>query len=425
MRIRVFLLALVGMPLVCLSLFAADQTPFSVGIVALQDDASSLLAMVEEAGTTYASTFIPANEAYKEYLTFRDQAEAEVARLKNISFAYVSKSEKELEKALQPMVLPQVFAADRLSVSYSQVSLEPGYSNLLDTFAESRPWYASRENLDALLLVKQTRLASKERIRIYWYDLFSDTTTLIFDQLDVGESPSSMLEEIGEALLAKCAGPDYGLLLFDSYSSLFVVEANGEPLVIEDKKVLLPSGEYSLSISSEGYVSKQIPINVLPNTITHVPISLKRIQMGDMRLSSPLGKVSWFVDGLYYGEGCDLSISASMAPLVVVAKKDGFASKTLQIQKPIREIVVPLEPEWMKDSLLLEDRQRGFYKSLRNTMLVFGLYVASTTLSQTFEVASPLWQPLQVATSGFALVSTLHTIMNLASYVALASSGVR
>lgn len=58
-------------------------------------------------------------------------------------------------------------------------------------------------------------------------------------------------------------------------------------------------------------------------------------------------------------------------------------------------------------------------------MLVFGLYVASSTLSSTFDMGNPLWQPLQIATSGFALVSTLHTIMNLVSYASLASSGVR
>jgi len=114
-----------------------------------------------------------------------------------------------------------------------------------------------------------------------------------------------------------------------------------------------------------------------------------------------------------------------MIPLVIVAQKQGFASKTLQVQKPVNEIGVTLQPQWMTRSSLVQEEQMLFYTSFRNTMLIFGLYVASITLSKTFEVANPLWQPLQVATSGFAIVSTMHTIMNLASYVALAGSGVR
>ena len=425
MRLRVFLLVLVGLLLVCLPLFAADELPFSVGIVSLQEEASQYLSLVKEAGSTYATTFLIPNKEYSDHLFSRKQENLRLSLLKEISSAYASKSEKKLEKALLPLDEAKPSFSSRLSITYREIAIQKGYPHLLDTFAESRPWFASQEAVDALLLIKQTKLASNDRLRIYWYDLFTDTTSLIFDQVVVKNDPLLLQEEIGKALLATTTGPEYGLLIFDDYSSSTLIKANKEVLDVKGGQVLLPSAQYVLDVTADLHMPAELLVTVRPNTFTYVSTALERIQLEDMRLSSPQGKVSWFVDGVLYGTNCDLSISASLVPLVVVLQKDGFSSKTLQIQKPFEQIMVPLQPEWMERSTLLEERQRGFYKSLRNTMLVFGLYVASSTLSETFEEANPLWQPLQVATSGFALVSTLHTIMNLASYAALASSVIR
>ena len=424
MRIRVFLLALVGVLMICLPLFAVEEKPFSLGIFSFQDD-SSLLQVVEDAGTAYANQFIVPSEAYKNYLSERQRKEMELPKLQGISSAYASKSENALEKAREVQLQMTDSIADRLPVSYKQIPYTKGYAKLLSSYPDARSWYASREKLDALVLINTTKLSSNDRIRLYWYEIFSDTTTLIFDRVLVNKTPLEIQEEIGRALLARTAGPKYGLLIFDNYTSSIGIDINSEPLVLKDGQELLLFGDYTISLGGELYVPAQIEISLLPNTITHVPSTLKRAELGDIRLSSTLGKVQWFVDGAFRDTSVDLSISSSMVPLVIVAQKEGFASKTLQVHKPVQEISVSLHPEWMTSSALLQEEQRDFYKSLRNTMLVFGLYVASITLSQTFEEANPLWQPLQVATSGFALVSTLHTIMNLASYAALASSGVR
>jgi len=345
--------------------------------------------------------------------------------LESISQAYASKSNTDLEKArvLPPASIMSI--PDRLVITYKQIPYQEGYASLLESYPDARPWYASQGKFDAIILVKKSKIASNDRLRLYWYDLFSDTTTLIFDKMVIQKNQMEMLDEIGRALLSKTAGPEYGILIFDNYSSSVAIEVNGEPLLIKDRQALLLSGEYSVSLGGKPYITKQISLNVLPNSITHVSASLDRVEAGDIHLLSTLGNVHWFVDGSFRDVTGDLSISSSMVPLVVVAQKQGFASKTLQVQKPVKEIVVTLQPEWMTRSALLREEQMLFYKSFRNTMLVFGLYVASITLSHTFEVASPLWQPLQVATSGFALVSSLHTIMNLASYVALAGSGIR
>lgn len=425
MRISVFLLAVVGVLSVCLPLFAVEDVPFSIGILSFQDDSAALLQLVEDAGSTYANQFIVPSDAYRNNLSALQQKEIELSTLKDISGAYASKSEKDLEKAREMLPEPMVTISDRLPVTYKQIHYQRQYAKLLESFPDSRSWYASLEKLDALVLIKMTKLASNDRIRLYWYDLFSDTTTLIFDRVLVQKEPSEMQEEIGTALLAKTAGTGYGLLIFDNYNSSLSLEINKEPLLLKERQVLFPSGEYTIDLSGEGFVAMNMAVNVLPNTIQHVPTTLERTEVGNIHLSSTLGKVSWFVDGIFRDTRSDLTISSSMVPFVIVAQKEGFASKTLQVQKPVQEISVTLHPEWMTSSALLQEEQRGFYKSLRNTMLVFGLYVASTTLSKTFDVSNPLWQPLQVATSGFALVSTLHTIMNFASYVALASSGVR
>ncbi len=422
MRKRALLLALVGL---CLPLLASEQVPFRVGIIALEEEGSSYLTLISEAGKTYASTFLIPDEAYSAHLLARGQKEVQEARLERVSAAYASKSEKSLEKALVPLPVPEFPLLARLPITYKAFSPPKGYPLLLDTFDQSRQWFASKEGLDALLLLKQTKIASRDRIRLYWYDLFSDTTSLIFDQVVIDQGEQRLQEAIGSALLARSAGSGYGLLIFDNYTSSLTIEANGLPLSIEEGAILLPVGEYSLLIQGEGFLSKEMSVTVSAKSILHIPTALERKAGEEMQLFSPLGKVSWYVDGLLYGEGSSLSLGSSLIPLVVVAQKEGFASKTLQIQKPFKSIEVMLKPQWMAEPLLLQQRQKDFYTSLRNTMLVFGLYVASSTLSQTYDVANPLWQSLQVATSGFALVSTLHTIMNLAQYASLASSGVQ
>lgn len=425
MRIRVFLLALVGVLLVCLPLFGVEEASFLVGIFALQDDSNSLLQLVREAGSTYADQFIVPSDEYGQHLFEKWNIILELSRLKSISSAYASKSEKDLEKAKEAILAPAFSQQNRLSVIYEEIPYHEGYAKLLNNFSDSRSWYASQNNLDALLLLKKTKIASNDRIRLYWYDVFSDTTTMIFDKVSLTTDFSEMQEEVGSALLTRTVGKEYGLLVFDNYNSSLVVEANGEPLPVKGSQAVLPTGEHLVSLSRDGYTPRQVQLDILPNAITHIGTTLQHSDLGDIHFSSSMGRVNWYVDGDFLENRCDLSLNASLLPLVVVAQKEGFASKTLQVHKAAKEIEVSLKPEWMTQALLIQEEQRAFYKSLRNTMLVFGLYVASSTLSSTFDMGNPLWQPLQIATSGFALVSTLHTIMNLVSYASLASSGVR
>ncbi len=425
MHIRVILLVLVGVLCICPPLFAVEEIPFSVGIVALQAESASALGLIGQAGSTYAREYMLGDDAYKTYLTTRSRRASERTIHIAISLAYAAKSESDLEKArgLTPDPIGTISAT--LPVRYTQIPYEKGYGDLLTSYTDARPWFASKEGLDALILLNKTKIASHDRIRLYWYDLFSDTTTLIFDQVVMEKDLMDMTEEIGVALLSKTAGPEYGLLVFDDYDSSVSVLLDGESLDIKEGQALIPAGQYTLSLGGELYIPKQIPTTILSNTIMHIPSSLERKAGEDMLLTSSLGKVNWYVDGGLLDTACDLNLSTSMVPLVIVAQKQGFSSKTLQVKKPVQRIEVSLQPEWMSRSSLQQEEQSNFYASFRNTLLYFGLYVASITLSQTFEVANPLWQSLQVATSGFALVSTMHTIMNFASYVALAGSGVR
>ncbi len=424
MHIRGILLALVGFLCICPPLFAVEEISFSVGIVALQDESSAALDLIGQAGTAYAKEYV-LDDAYKTYLANRSRSASERTVQNAISLAYAAKSEAGLEKAREMEPDHVGIISDRISVRYDQIPYEKGYGALLTSYPEARPWFASNMNLDALILLNRTRLASHDRIRLYWYDLFSDTTTLIFDQVVMEKDLMEMSEQIGLALLSKTAGPEYGLLVLDDLDSSVSVLLDGEALPLNDRRALLFQGQYTLSLGGDLYVPKQIPATVLPNTITHIPSSLERKAGQDMLLTSFVGKVNWYVDGGFIEAGCDLSLSTSMVPLVIVAQKQGFSSKTLQVEKPVRKIGVSLQPEWMSRASLQQEEQGDFYASFRNTLLYFGLYVASITLSQTFDTANPLWQPLQIATSGFALVSTMHTIMNFASYVALAGSGVR
>lgn len=424
MRLFPLRLAVMGMLLVCLPLFG-EQVSYSVGILSLQSGTEALESFVQEVGTGYANLFTIAPTSYSEYLLAKQERSSEMMKNETISLSYAKHSPLELEKASKAELPALVEPPYPLGVTYRTFPFEEKRATMLGTFEASRPWFCSKEGLDALLLIQTTELASVKRIRLFWYDAPSSSTRLIFDQVVVKQDLREKKEDIALALLQRTAGSDASMLVFDQLGPAVRIEANNEDLILSGSHTLVKPGELVLTLSSVGYASRTVSLTVHPGTITHIPGSLKPLDLGSIELVSPFGASNWYVQGSFLGNASSITLGQYSLPMLVVAQKDGFASKTIQLQSPTDSLLVELKPEWMSSVELLEEKQRGFYKSLRNTMLVFGLYVACSTLSETFEVANPLWQPLLVATSGFALVSSLQTIMNLASYASLAGSSVR
>lgn len=406
---------------ICLPLFASDDGAFHVGIIALQEEAKSLLSSVEEAGTHFAPTLFIPDDSYATYLSERPFQRAQQVRQEAISKAYAAKSLNQLLKAQQIVPLQGPSIEGQLSIVYEQVPFDQDVALFLSEYEEARQWYASSEGYDALLLVEVQSIASYDRMRLFWYDRFLDTTSPLLDTVIISAYDASLQQAIAMALFAKSTGGGYGYLQIEDGMYNLTITVDDKPFTQQ----AVPIGEHRVRMSKPGFEEQVVTLTILENTLTRVVPELQALVADDVVVRSNTGKVQWFLDGLPLAPDAEITLLDVHYPITLVAKKDGFSSTIISLQNPAKSLDIALKPAWMDDSSLMRNEQEGFYKSLRNTMLIFGLYVASNTASRTFEQASPLWQPLQVATSGLALVSALHTIMNLASYVGLSGSSAR
>jgi hypothetical protein len=104
-------------------------------------------------------------------------------------------------------------------------------------------------------------------------------------------------------------------------------------------------------------------------------------------------------------------------------EKEGFSRRIIQLDQPVgKPLSLSLLAQELDDALLVKDAQKDFYKRLRNTILLFGAYVGSLSLSKTFAIDNPLWQVGMVGTSSAALVSGVALAMEMARYAAWAGT---
>ena len=421
---RRFLLLLVTGITLCLPLFGIDDS-FSIGIFPLHDTVPAFSGFLQQTGEKYANTYFILDENQKKFYLDAKNRLLRQGQDEKLSSAYASKSFEMVETVTKEVVTPIENCPPSFPVSYRILAYDEQLSLLLPSNKDAANWYCSKENLDALLLVNISDLSKVTRVEVIWYDLFSNVFISIFDKVSINQNFMDMEESLALSLVSEIVGKDVALIVFDNPIPALLVKTKDNNLILDSPIAFLPVGSHELQLSATGYLSKSISLTLEKNTITHVDAHLEQEVYGPVKLTSGVGNVFWYVNGNRMEKATDFTLEQYSLPLVVVVQKDGFTKKTIQTNQTLKNLTLDLKPYWMNDHKLLLDSQKDFYKSLRNTILMFGMYVASATLAKTYEVGNPLWQPLLVATSGIALVSSLHTIMNLATYTSHAGSGVR
>lgn len=418
-----FLLLLATAITLCLPLFGADDS-YTIGIFPLQDMASTFPLFVQQTGEKYANTYCILNEKQMLFHLNAENMRLTYEQNEKLRVAYADKSFTTVEKIAQEPITKIETYPSSLPISYRKIPHDEKLATLLSSGKEAIEWYCSKENLDALLLLEATDLSKITRIEVLWFDLFSNEVVSIFDRISIDQNFAELEEPLGLALLSKTAG-DVSVIVFDNPVPTLEVKEEGTVVPLDSYLVFLPEGTHLLQLGGVGYLSRSISLDLKKNTITHIDAQLEQEVFDEIKLNSTLGNVDWYINGSFREHSTNLDLKNYALPLIVVAQKEGFSNKTIQTSQTIEYLSFEMKPEWMDDNQLLLDAQKGFYKSLRNTILMFGAYVAIATLANTYEVESPLWQPLLVATSGISLVASLQTIMNLATYTSYAGSGVR
>jgi hypothetical protein len=405
-------------------LYAAStgSLDFTIGILPLESSGIDANAFVLETGQLYCPVY---SNGFDGYLSSKIQSEKEKETEISIHNAYTEEKDLVVQEVTTVQGKVEEETYDTFPILYKPLESKVGLASIFASGDQGLEWYCLSNGLDALLLVSSRKISDYSRVIVEYYARDTKARKTIFDQLCLNQNLYPFQENLALSLLKATGRSDVAVISFDNAPVGLEVSANGNPLEIISSKAFVPAGEYELGFSAFAYVGKTLVVEVSPDSVTSVNASLTLNTYGNLYFSSLSGNASWFVDGKPFGFSTGFELQDYTLPLVAAVAKDGFVLKAIQTRKAQDSLAFDLKPLWMDDTNLIGEAQKTFYGSLQRTILLFGIYVACTTLSDTTGFESQVWQPILVATSGFTLVSSVNLIKNLASYAFLARTNNR
>ncbi len=420
------LIVLCATMLLCVSpLFANEEThPYSVGIVSLDEGIASLSDLVASVSSQYGKRcFLGKEEIAYRREQFR--LEKERIRIENLKRAYTAYDEDRVEE-LQAFPAEQDEEPDpSCVVHYSEVPYDQNLAKAFKASDEAISWFADREGYDALILLSCESLSDFQRVRVLWYVQATGEKFSLIDSLVKNAYYLELEEPLSQAIFASTAKGKLGLFSLSEIPPGLSVSVDGNQVDLIDSFLFLPPSTYSLSLEAPGYEPVSLEVISKANTIQYLEFSFKEAHFPPSLLHSANGNVSWYVNGKSKGEGLSLSLADPTYPLVVTLEGESFSQRVVHLDSPMdEELTIALQSARASEPSLQKDAQKDFYKRLRNTILWFSSYIGCTVLSQMYATGNPLWQVGMVATSSFALVSSVAMVSDFLSYEAMAGTGI-
>ncbi len=401
------------------TLLGASPT-FRVGIVMLDADTGVLADVLAASAGTFGSSI---QLSYQQQQVLREQ-QLQVLQQEHLEALHAAYKAQD-PKALAALMLAQqdapVEISAILSCTYTVQAYDETLAELLRSGNAAIHWYMQRSQYDALFLLQSQSMGDLNRVLVEF--VFTDRT-VVLDRLVQYGAFQSLESALDEQILRLFGSDDQGVLRFEKTDIPFSVFVDGEKSAKQESLFFLQKGSHTVQIVAPGYEDVYETVVVESKTITTLSVVMKKKQQPVLHVHSLSGKVSWFVDGRPMGTGLSISLVNPAYPLVLTGTKSGFSSRIVQLDEPKEHLEVAFRAAVIPDEVLVLDSQKDFYKRLRSTILLFGVYVGVTTLSNTFNTSQPLWQVGLVASSSLALVSSVSLIMELASYAARAGSGL-
>lgn len=416
---RIFLLLLV----LCAPFTAGAEPMFQIGIVSLDGQNPDLTDLVLNAANRYGSTLV-LSPSHRQLLELKQVREAQKRWEEEVHKAYEQQDVQALQKLNKDgYSVTDLYLGSSLPVSYTMIAYDQRISSALSKNSQAREWLLSKDNLDGLLLLRSEVLDQFERVRIEFFALNQQEPQLILDRLVGSRRYQELATPLGEALFSFVSQDKQSVLVLSDELRRFSLEVDGKKQESKDGLLFLSPGTHALSFSSASYEPIALQVDLVAGDVKALEVPLQPIIHPPLVLHALSGVGTWALEGNVLAQSANISLSLPSYPLMITYEKEGFSRRIIQLERPVgKSLSFSSQALVLDDALLVKDAQKDFYKRLRNTILLFGAYVGSLSLSKTFAADNPLWQVGMVGTSSLALVSGVALVMEMARYASWAGT---
>ncbi len=347
----------------------------------------------------------------------RQERLAQLEQQSKLHAAIGSEDQQKIEQAQAPATADigqQVPQAIEFVTVAANPALQYLFTQANDSFMQL---LGQREDLMGILVVWPQLMDNLVRLRIGYHDLAHGSYTVLFDQI----APQKDAQELRDALLLAVSqvsnASDAGMLRIINGVPGIGLSINGTSYAVLDGISIVPAGQMSVTISAYGYESRTVDVYLEPRMQLDLDGTLSRKSAGPLSVSSGMGSVSWFFNGLRQ-EQLPFLIDNQTLPFNIVASKEGFISSAWQSTVPMRSIEFDLKPLWMTEENLIIRGKNKMYAAMGRSLGMFGVWVAMQALRSTYADSSTIasWNPWVFLSGSAAIVSVVDLFGSLVDY---------
>lgn len=265
-------------------------------------------------------------------------------------------------------------------------------------------FYAECKTYDTLLYY---------RLRLYDPETGIKEVTRVSRRIDLFKDAGAILKEF-QPLLA----PGYFLLCIDNPIDGLSISEKGVTYAMTYGYIMLPEGVHDLTFSALHHVEKKLMIAGSRGEEIHLSGELDPIILPPAAFSvTPSFATISLMGGK--SESGIIEAPTQISPLVVSSSAPGFATKSRQYDKLLTLEKIELKPEWMlKTEGRVEKSKKSMYRALRNSLLLFGTFVATKSLANVYsdENFGPLLEIAGVAAGGLTILSAGNFAIKCVAY---------
>ena len=298
-----------------------------------------------------------------------------------------------------------VLTLERVTPQFSDVEME----YLLQGNQEAFDYLMLREDLDLLLVADVHEDGLMTECTVY-----ADGEE-IHRNLYISSDDSAEFDSLLSALLPRLK--DDEVVVRIEAPSAVSLTVDGETASLVRSVIVLERGEHVLRFTSPLYETVEMTIDAEEGLVVSpefVPFPTSRLFVLTVPYDAEIYFQGLKQDGHF--------IPDADVPFQITAVKDGFSPLLVQSRLPLDRVNLSLRPAWMENENIVEKAKDRFYTNLLATIISFGCYVASDSLSAIYTDADIA--PTVTLFAGVSFVQLVELFDSMFDYYQAARLGI-
>ncbi len=376
-------------------------SPFRTAVVCSDGTYSALISDVLSV-LSGPVTSESALSSYSEKLLREEKREKDVALSElRQSESEETASEEEDEEAWDGSLEMEI-----VEVSFSDTELDFLHRGDADAFS----YLMLRENLDLLIVaaVSEDGLMTESEVYV--------NGEAVHHSLFISSDDSAEFDSLLHALLPFIKSSDTVVLHID-VPSVVSVSVDGNAVSLIRSVMVTERGEHTMRFTSPLYETVEMTVDAEDNLVVSPDLSL--IPPSLLFAAS----VPYDADIYFQGLRTDTHlIQNADLPFQITAMHPGFSPYLVQSRIAMDRIELELRPAWMEENNIVEKAKDRFYTNLLSTLISFGCYVASDSLSGIYPDGE--WGPAVTLFAGVGFVQLVELLDSMFDYYQTARLGI-